>query len=175
MLSAAPESIFDYLTDFHSGPYPAFVGLIVAVQMSLGLSGVLTHNSDESESTLVLLAMGVWLIFGLFSAIPDGYWAPTLGCLFLIPYFWYTDNSKVLPYMLGALFISLYIGFALSSTFQPITDADAWGWSGVLTGFVGTTMAVMHHYGTLFRTPPETEDEIKMADSTAALATQISD
>ena len=174
LLSAAPESIFDYLTDYHSGPYPAFVGLIVAVQMSLGLSGVLTHQSEEAESTLVLLAMGVWLIFGLFSAIPDGYWAPTLGCLFLIPYFWYTDNSKVLPYMLGALFISLYIGFALSSTFQPITDADAWGWSGVLTGFVGTTMAVMHHYGTLFRTPPETEDEIKMADSTAALATQIS-
>jgi hypothetical protein len=96
-----------------------------------------------------------------------------LGCLFLIPYFWYTDNSKVLPYMLGALFVSLYIGFALSSTFQPITDADAWGWSGVITGFVGTTMAVMHHYGTLFRTPPETEDDIKLADSTAALATQI--
>ena len=88
--------------------------------MSLGLSGVLTHNSEESESTLVLLAMGVWLIFGLFSAIPDGYWAPTLGCLFLIPYFWYTDNGKVLPYMLSALFISLYIGFALKLTFQPI-------------------------------------------------------
>ena len=75
----------------------------------------------------MLLAMGVWLIFGLFSAIPDGYWAPTLGCVFLIPYFWYTDNSKVLPYMLGALFVSLYIGFALSSTFQPLDEADAWG------------------------------------------------
>lgn len=173
LLDTAPANIADYLTDDHNGPYPAFIGLIVIAQMSLGLSGVLTHKNDEAESTLVLLAMGVWLMFGLFSAIPDGYWAPALGCLFLIPYFWYTDNSKVLPYMLGALFISLYIGFALSSTFQPISDADAWGWSGVLTGFVGTTMAVMHHYGTLFRTPPKTDDEIKMADSTAALATQI--
>ena len=173
VLNTAPESIANYLMDDHNGPYPAFIGLIVLVQMSLGLSGVLTHKIDEAESTLVLLAMGVWLMFGLFSAIPDGYWAPALGCLFLIPYFWYTDNSKVLPYMLGALFISLYIGFALSSTFQPISDADAWGWSGVLTGFVGTTMAVMHHYGTLFRTPPETDDDIRMADSTAALATQI--
>ena len=173
LLDLAPTNIAEYLVDFHNGPYPAFIGMIVILQMSLGFSGVLTHKEDEAESTLVLLAMGVWLIFGLFSAIPDGYWAPTLGCLFLIPYFWYTDNSKVLPYMLGALFISLYIGFALSSTFQPLTDADAWGWSGVITGFVGTTMAVMHHYGTLFRMPLETEDDIKMADSTAALATQI--
>ena len=35
--------------------------------------------------------------------------------------------------MLGALFVSLFIGFSLSETFQPITDADAVGWSGMLT------------------------------------------
>ena len=173
LLDSAPQSIADYMVDYHNGPYPAFVGLIVIAQMSLGLSGTLTNKSEEAESTLVLLAMGVWLIFGLFSAIPDGYWAPTLGCVFLIPYFWYTDNSKVLPYMLGALFVSLYIGFALSSTFQPLDEADAWGWSGVLTGFTGTTMAIMHNYGVLFRTPPSTDDEKLAADSTAALATQL--
>ena len=70
LLNTAPESIANYLMDDHNGPYPAFIGLIVLVQMSLGLSGVLTHKTDEAESTLVLLAMGVWLMFGLFSAIP---------------------------------------------------------------------------------------------------------
>tara|TARA_B100001741_G_scaffold100160_1_gene82278 strand:- start:1684 stop:3105 length:1422 start_codon:yes stop_codon:yes gene_type:complete len=91
----------------------------------------------------------------------------------LIPYFWYTNNSKVLPYMLGALFISLYIGFTLSDTFQPLSEADEWGWSGLITGLAGGVMSIMHTQGVFFRTPPTTDEEIKLADNTAALATQL--
>ncbi len=75
--------------------------------------------------------------------------------------------------MLGALFVSLFIGFSLSETFQPITDADAVGWSGMLTGIAGSAMGIMHQRGVLFRTPPSTEDDIKLADSTASLAVQL--
>ena len=173
LLSVAPDTVAAYAVDPHSGPFPAFIGVAVTIQMILGLAGVLAYKSDEPESTIVLFAMGLWLIFGLFSIIPDGYWAPTLGCMFLIPYFWYTNNSKVLPYMLGALFVSLYIGFEMSDTFQPLDAADAWGWSGVITGFTGSTMAIMHGYGTLFREPPTTDEEIALADTTAELATQL--
>lgn len=173
ILAIAPDTVAAYMVDAHAGPFAAFIGLFVSMQMILGLSGLLTYKSDEPESTVVLFGMGLWLIFGLFSIIPDGYWAPTLGCMFLIPYFWYTNNSKVLPYMLGVLFVSLYIGFEMSDTFQPLDQADAWGWSGVITGFAGSTMAIMHSYGTLFRDPPTTDEEIGLADSTAELATQL--
>lgn len=173
VLSGLPDSISSYLMDQHSGPFPAFIGLIVSVQMMLGLSGTLTNHDDDAETTLVLFGMGLWLIFGLFSSIPDGYWAPAVGCMALIPYFWYTNNSKVLPYMLGALFVSLYIGFTLSDTFQPLSEADEWGWSGLITGLAGATMAIMHAQGVFFRTPPTTDEEIASADTTAALATQI--
>jgi len=173
VLEALPDTISSYLVDQHSGPFPAFIGLIVSVQMILGLSGTLTNRDDDAETTLVLFGMGVWLIFGLFSSIPDGYWAPAVGCMALIPYFWYTNNSKVLPYMLGALFVSLYVGFSLSDTFQPLSDADEWGWSGLVTGLTGATMSIMHSQGVFFRTPPTTEEEKALANSTAALATQL--
>jgi hypothetical protein len=75
--------------------------------------------------------------------------------------------------MLGALFVSLYIGFTLSDTFQPLSEADEWGWSGLITGLTGATMAIMHAQGVFFRTPPTTDEEIASADTTAALATQL--
>ena len=173
ILDGLPNSMSSYLVDQHSGPFPAFIGLIVSIQMMLGLSGTLTSPDEDAETTLVLFGMSVWLIFGLFSSIPDGYWAPAVGCMALIPYFWYTNNSKVLPYMLGALFISLYIGFTLSDTFQPLSEADEWGWSGLITGLAGGVMSIMHTQGVFFRTPPTTDEEIKLADNTAALATQL--
>ena len=88
----------------------------------------------------------------------------------LIPYFWYTNNSKVLPYMLGALFVSLYIGFTLSDTFQPLSEADEWGWSGLITGLTGATMAIMHAQGVFYRTvgkPDAAENAFRKAKSLA--------
>lgn len=172
-LENIPASIQDYLLDDHAGPFPAFIGLIIGAQMTFGLSRLYTAEDEELESSFTMFIMAIWLIVGLFSAVPDGYWLPSLACAILIPYFWYTDNSQTFPYMLGALFVSLFIGFSLSETFQPITDADAIGWSGMLTGLAGSAMGIMHSRGVLFRTPPSTKDDIKLADSTASLAVQL--
>ena len=172
-IDTLPESFQTYLLDQHAGPFPAFIGLIIGTQMLFGLSRLYTSEDDELESSFTMLIMAIWLIVALFSCVPDGYWLPTLACVVLLPYFWYTDNSQTFPYMLGALFVSLYIGFSLSETFQPITEADAIGWSGMITGLTGSGMGVMHQRGVLFRTPPATEDETNLADSTATLALQL--
>jgi hypothetical protein len=168
-----PGSFQNYLLDEHVGPFPAFIGLIVATQMLFGLSRLYTAEDDETESSFTMLIMAIWLIISLFSSIPDGYWLPTLACAVLLPYFWYTNNSQTFPYMLGALFVSLFVGFSLSETFQPITDADAIGWSGMITGLTGSGMAIMHQRGVLFRTAPTTEEDINLADSTASLSLQL--
>ena len=168
-----PSGMADYMMDPHNGTFPAFVGLIVTVQMILGLSGIFANKMEEAESTLFIFFMVIWLLLGLISAIPDAYWLPSLACFVLIPYFWYNNNSQIFPYMLGALFLSLFIGFEESNTFQPMTDADAWGWSGIITGIVGSTMGIMHNYGTLFRTPPSGDEGQQLADSTASLTTQL--
>ena len=173
MLEGAPDSVRTYLLDDHAGPFPAFIGLIIGTQMLFGLSRLYTSEDDELESSFTMFIMGIWLAIALFSAIPDGYWLPTLACFVLLPYFWFTNNSQTFPYMLGALFVSLYIGFSLSETFQPITEADAIGWSGMITGLTGSAMAIMHQRGVLFRTPPTTEEDINLADSTASLALQL--
>ena len=173
MLESAPDSVRTYLLDDHAGPFPAFIGLIIGTQMLFGLSRLYTSEDDELESSFTMFIMGIWLAIALFSAIPDGYWLPTLACFVLLPYFWFTNNSQTFPYMLGALFVSLYIGFSLSETFQPITEADAIGWSGMITGLTGSAMAIMHQRGVLFRTPPTTEEDINLADSTASLALQL--
>ena len=172
-LDTLPAGFQDYLLDQHAGPFPAFIGLLIGTQMLFGLSRLYTSDDEELESSLTMLLMALWLIISLFSSVPDGYWLPTLACVVLLPYFWYTNNSQTFPYMLGALFVSLYIGFSLSETFQPITEADAIGWSGMLTGLTGSGMGLMHQRGILFRSPPETDDEIKLADSTASLALQL--
>ena len=173
LLDNAPETVRSYLLDRHAGPFPAFIGLLIGAQMLFGLSRLYTSEDEELESSFTMFIMAIWLIIALFSSIPDGYWLPTLACVVLFPYFWYTNNSQTFPYMLGALFISLYIGFSLSETFQPITEADAIGWSGMLTGFTGSAIAIMHQRGVLFREPPTKEDDIKMADSTASLSLQL--
>ena len=173
MLESAPDSVRTYLLDDHAGPFPAFIGLIIGTQMLFGLSRLYTSEDDELESSFTMFIMGIWLAIALFSAVPDGYWLPTLACFVLLPYFWYTNNSQTFPYMLGALFVSLYIGFSLSETFQPITEADAIGWSGMITGLTGSAMAIMHQRGVLFREPPTTEEDINLADSTASLSLQL--
>ena len=172
-LESTPETVQDYLLDRHAGPFPAFIGLLIGAQMLFGLSRLYTSEDDELESSFTMFIMAIWLIIALFSSIPDGYWLPTLACVVLFPYFWYTNNSQTFPYMLGAFFVSLYIGFSLSETFQPITEADAIGWSGMLTGLTGSGIAIMHQRGVLFREPPKDEDGIKLADSTASLTLQL--
>ncbi len=172
-LESIPENIRTYLLDNHAGPFPAFIGLTIGTQMLFGLSRLYTSKDEELESSFTMFIMALWLIVALFSSVPDGYWLPTLASVVLLPYFWYTNNSQTFPYMLGVLFVSLYIGFSLSETFQPITEADAIGWSGMLTGLTASGMALMHQRGVLFRTSPTTEEDINLANSTASLSLQL--
>ena len=49
-----PSGMADYMMDPHNGTFPAFVGLIVMVQMILGLSGIFANKMEEAESMIFL-------------------------------------------------------------------------------------------------------------------------
>lgn len=172
-MDALPSMFSDYFTDNHAGPFLAIVGIYVAGHMGLALFTSYTRKSDDEATGLYAAAAIVWLCLGLLSALPDGYWIPTLGALTFMTYLWFADKSSGLPYSLGLLYIALFFGFTLSETFQPITDGEAAGWSGILIGFGGVLMAIMHQQGRLFRTPPEDEEEQRSHDDTASLAVQV--
>ena len=48
--------------------------------MTFGLSRLYTAEDEELESSFTMFIMAIWLIVGLFSAVPDGYWLPSLAC-----------------------------------------------------------------------------------------------
>ena len=171
ILGALPIELVNYLTDYHLGPFPAFIGAFVATQMGLTMMVMYRDAKREAAFTEVLAAL--WLGLGLLSALPDGYWVPTIFTLALMPYLWYTNNAKALPYMLGVLFVSLFIGFDLSTTFPSIQGVDSWGWSGLISGAAGSVMMLMHTRGVLFRNPSEDDDETRSYEDTAALITQL--
>ena len=171
LLDIMPIELYDYLTDYHLGPFPAFIGALVGIQM--GLTMMIMNKDDSKEPAFTEVAAALWLGLGLLSALPDGYWIPTIFTLALMPYLWYTNNAKALPYTLGVLFVSLFIGFDLSDTFPSIRGADSWGWSGLLTGVAGSAMMLLHTREQLFRTPPENEDDSRSQEDTAALTTQL--
>ena len=166
-----PSALSSYLLDAHEGPFFAIIGLFVTGHMSFNLFSM--YRDQENDTSLWAVISLIWFSLGLLSCLPDGYWIPTLATLMFIPYLWYSNKSAALPYTLGLLFMSLFIGFSLSDTFQPISEGDAASWSGLLTGFAGSIMAVMHTQNRLFRTPPGNDDEMRSQDSTAALAAQI--
>ena len=171
LIEMLPSGLSSYLLDSHEGPFLAVIGMFVTGHMSFNLFSMY-HDEDNETSLWAILSL-LWFSLGLLSCLPDGYWIPTLATLMFIPYLWYSDKSAALPYTLGLLFMSLFIGFSLSDTFQPISDGDAASWSGLLTGFAGSIMAVMHTQNRLFRTPAEGDDERNSQDATAALAAQI--
>jgi len=98
---------------------------------------------------------------------------PAIFSFLMMAYLWYNNNSTYLPYMLGVLFISLFIGFNYSSTFSATSEIDAWSWSGLIVGFVGSMFNLLHAYGHLFRTDPDDDDEQKIQDSTSLLSLQL--
>jgi hypothetical protein len=172
ILEYAPATLYDYLVATHSGPFFAWIGILVCAHMTMSLYSMY-HNEHRGETNLVEIAAVVWLGLGLLSVLPDGYWVPTIVTLAFMPYLWYSNKSEALPYMLGLLFVSLFIGFALSDTFQPLTDGESASWSGLLTGLSGTALGFMHSMGRLFKTPPETEEEKKQQDETSELSMNI--
>ena len=173
IMDALPSMFSNYFTETHAGPFLAIVGIYVAGHMGLALFTSYSRQSDDEASGLYAAAAIVWLCLGLLSALPDGYWIPTLGALTFMAYLWFSDKSSGLPYSLGLLYMALFLGFTLSETFQPITDGEAAGWSGILIGFGGLVMALMHQQGRLFRTPADDEEEQRSHDETASLAVQV--
>jgi hypothetical protein len=171
LIEALPAMFAEYFMNTHNGPFWSIIGLFVVGHMS-ALLFVLYRDNDEATTLWAMIGI-LWFILGLFSALPDGYWIPTLVTLLLMPYLWYTNRSEGLPYMLGILFVSLFLGFTLSDTFQPISDGDAASWSGLLTGFAGVVMGALHTRGKLFQIEPEGDDERRSQDATAALTLQI--
>ncbi len=171
-LTSLPAELTDYFMNQHSGPFFAIIGIFVATHMGMALFTQYTRRA-ESESGLYAAIAVIWLSLGLLSALPDGYWIPTIATLTFMVYLWNANKSQALPYTLGLLYMALFLGFSLSNTFQPITDGEAAGWSGVLTGVGGIIMALLHQQGRLFKVPAEDEEEQRSHDDTAALAVQI--
>ena len=172
-IEALPASVGDYLMNNHNGPFPAFEGLLIMVHMTSQLYSM--YKTEESEEASGLWVMGsiFWFTLALLSVLPDGYWIPTLVTVLLMPYLYASNRSDGLPFTLGLLFVSLFIGFSGSDTFQPISEGDAAGWSGVLTGAGGCVMAALHAKGMLFKQAPEDEEEQRKQNDVAQLAVQI--
>lgn len=172
-IGALPASAGDYLLNNHNGPFQAFIGLFVTVHMSSQLYNMYKIEEDEDGTGLWVLGAIFWFTLALLSILPDGYWIPTLVVTLLMPYLYATNRSDGLPYALGLLFVALFLGFSLSNTFQPISDGDAAGWSGVLTGGAGCLMAALHARGRLFKQAPENDEEQRLQDDVAHLCVQI--
>ena len=170
-LEGLPSDIENYLRDSHSGPFAAIAGLLVAAHMACMLFAMYREEQREPGYQEVLATL--WLGLAFLSVLPDGYWIPTIITYTIIMYLWYTENSAALPYMLGVLFFSLFIGFENSSTFSSINSDDAWAWSGLIVGLNGSAFALMHRTNILFRNDPDGEDAQKTQDATSLLSQQI--
>ncbi|MBL6806202.1 MAG: hypothetical protein ISQ54_01905 [Candidatus Poseidonia sp.] len=171
ILDALPLDFQTYLLDQHLGPFTALAGIFVATHMTMNIL-VMQRDENKEPAYHELLAF-LWLGLALLSALPDGYWLPTIFSFVTMSYLWYNNNSTYLPYMLGVLFISLFIGFNYSETFSTTSEIDAWSWSGLITGFTGSMFNLLHVYGQLFRTEPDDDDERKIQQSTSTLSLQI--
>ena len=167
-----PSEVSQYATNQHAGPFLAVIGLFVAAHMGMALFTQYARTFQAETGFYAIIAV-IWLSLGLLSALPDGYWIPTLATVTFMVYLWNANKSDALPYTLALLYFSLFLGFTLSSTFQPISDGEAAGWSGVLTGISGALMALLHQQNRLFKTPATDEEERMSHDDTAALAIQL--
>ena len=172
-LEALPQNVSDYLASDHNGPFQAYLGIFVAVHMLAQLYNMYKVEESENENALWVWGAILWFTLALLSILPDGYWIPTLVVLLLMPYLYATNRSDGLPYALGLLFVALFFGFSFSNTFQPISDGDAAGWSGVLTGATGCLMAALHAKGMLFKQAAENEEELRQQNDVAQLSIQI--
>lgn len=171
IIGALPSDIGAYLLDGHLGPFSALAGIFIATHMSLNI--LVMQRDEMKEPAYHEVLAFLWLGLALLSALPDGYWLPAIFSFLMMAYLWYNNNSTYLPYMLGVLFISLFIGFNYSSTFSATSEIDAWSWSGLIVGFVGSMFNLLHAYGHLFRTDPDDDDEQKIQDSTSLLSLQL--
>lgn len=171
ILENLPSDIENYLRDSHNGPFVALAGLLVAVHMISILFAM--YRDDEREPGYQELLSVLWLGLAFLSALPDGYWIPTIITYAIIMYLWYTENSIALPYMLGILFFSLFIGFDNSNTFSNINSEDAWAWSGLIVGLNGVGFALMHRANIFFKNDAAGEDEQRTQDATSLLSQQI--
>ena len=171
ILEGLPLDIENYLRDMHLGPFAALSGIFVAVHMTLMLF-TMYRDSERSGGYQELLAL-LWLGLAFLSVLPDGYWLPTIITYLIMSYLWYTENSTALPYMLGILFFSLFIGFDNSDSFTNINAENAWAWSGFVAALNGVVFAIMHQANILFKADADDENEQKTQDTTALLSQQI--
>ena len=171
VLEALPADFQAYLLDMHLGPFTALAGILVATHMTLNI--LVMQRDQQKEPAFHEVLAFLWLGLALLSALPDGYWLPTIFSFITMTYLWYNNNSTYLPYMLGVLFISLFIGFNYSDTFSTTSEIDAWSWSGLITGFTGSAFNLLHVYGQLFRTEPADDDERKIQQATSTLSLQL--
>ena len=171
ILEGLPSDIENYLRDSHLGPFAALSGIFVAVHMTLMLFAMY-RDSERNAGYQELVAL-LWLGLAFLSALPDGFWLPTIITYIIMSYLWYTENSTALPYMLGILFFSLFIGFDNSDTFANIDTDNSWAWSGFVTALNGVAFAVMHRANIFFKVDAADDDEQKTQDTTALLSQQI--
>ena len=171
VLEALPADFQSYLLDEHLGPFTALAGILVATHMTMNI--LVMQRDEEKEPAYHEVLAFLWLGLALLSALPDGYWLPTIFSFVTMAYLWYNNNSTYLPYMLGVLFISLFIGFNYSDTFSTTSEIDSWSWSGLITGLFGSMFNLLHVYGQLFRTEPADDDERNLQQATSSLSLQI--
>lgn len=171
ILEGLPSDIESYLRDMHLGPFAALSGIFVAAHMTLMLFAM--YRDSERTSGYQEVAALIWLGLAFLSVLPDGYWLPTIITYLIMSYLWYTENSNALPYMLGILFFSLFIGFDNSDSFTNINTENAWAWSGFVTGLNGVAFALMHQANIFYKVNASDEEDQKTQDATALLSQQI--
>ena len=171
ILEGLPSDIESYLRDMHLGPFAALSGIFVAAHMTLMLFAMY-RDSERTSGYQEVVAL-IWLGLAFLSVLPDGYWLPTIITYLIMSYLWYTENSTALPYMLGILFFSLFIGFDNSDSFTNINTENAWAWSGFVTGLNGVAFALMHQAKIFYKVDASNEADQKTQDATALLSQQI--
>ena len=171
ILEGLPSDIENYLRDSHSGPFAALGGLLIAAHMACMLFAMYREEQREPGYQEVLATL--WLGLAFLSVLPDGFWIPTIITYTIMMYLWYTENSTALPYMLGILFFSLFIGFENSNTFSNISSDDAWAWSGLVVGLNGVGFTLMHRANILFKSDPDDDDAQRTQEATSLLSQQI--
>lgn len=171
ILEGLPSDIESYLRDMHLGPFAALSGIFVAAHMTLMLFAMY-RDSERTSGYQEVVAL-IWLGLAFLSVLPDGYWLPTIITYLIMSYLWYTENSNALPYMLGILFFSLFIGFDNSDSFTNINTENAWAWSGFVTGLNGVAFALMHQANIFYKVNASDEADQQTQDATALLSQQI--
>ena len=171
VLTRLPADLTAFLVHYHLGAFPAFVGMLVMAHMGMTL---LVMNTDrEKEPGAAEVFALIWFALGMLSVLPDGYWIPTIFTSALMAYVWYTEKAQTLPYLLWAMFFSLYLGFAESEAFPSLSDGDAGGWSGLLAGVLGLGISLANTQGWLFRNALEDDEQQSMQAATSVLALQF--